>query len=107
MGKVVEVNDSTFEREIVKSEIPSIVDFWAGWCMPCKIMGPVIDEIAKEFDGRVKVGKINIDENTEMATNLSVMNIPTLVFFKNGQETGRVTGVVSKDSIITKIQELL
>jgi len=107
MGNVIEVNDSTFEQEIVKSEIPSIVDFWADWCTPCKIMGPVIDEIAKEFDGRIKIAKINIDENTEMATNLTVMNIPTLIFFKNGQETGRVTGVVSKDALITKIQELL
>jgi len=107
MGKVVELSGSTFEQEIIKSEIPSIVDFFAEWCMPCKVMGPVMDEIANEFDGRVKIGKLNIDENAEMATNMTVMNIPTLIFFKDGQEAGRVTGVASKDAIITKIQELL
>ena len=106
MANVIEVTDSTFEKEIVKSDIPTIVDFWADWCMPCKAMAPVIDELAKEFTGRVKISKINVDENTETATNMTVMNIPTLVFFKNGQETGRLSGVVSKDALIRKIQEV-
>lgn len=107
MVNVIELSDSTFKEEITKSEIPTIVDFWAEWCMPCKVIDPLIDKIADEFEGRIKFGKINIDENIEMATNFAVMNIPTLVFFKNGQETGRVAGVVSRETIIRKIQELL
>ncbi|MBL7071861.1 MAG: thioredoxin [Candidatus Omnitrophica bacterium] len=107
MSNVVEINDGNFDQEILKSEIPSIIDFWAEWCVPCKAMGPLIDEIAKEFEGRIKVGKINIDEHAEMATNLTVMNIPALIFFKNGAETGRVSGAVSRDNLIIKIQEML
>lgn len=106
MSKVIEITDSSFENEIVKSDLPAIVDFWADWCAPCKAMAPLIDEVANEFDGRIKIGKINVEENTETATNLTVMNIPTLVFFKNGQETGRLNGVVSKDALIRKIQEV-
>lgn len=106
MANVIEVTDGTFEKEIIKSALPAIVDFWADWCMPCKTMAPVIDELAEEFDGRIKVSKINVDKNTETATNLAVMNIPTLIFFKDGQEAGRLSGVVSKDALIRKIQEV-
>jgi thioredoxin 1 len=106
MAKAVEVTDNTFEKEIVKSDIPAIVDFWAEWCMPCKTMSPIIDEIAKEFDGKVKIGKINVDENTQIATDLTVMNIPTLLFFKGGKEVGRAVGVVSKKDVIRKVSEL-
>lgn len=74
--------------------------------MPCKTMAPVIDELAKEFEGRIKISKINVDDNTETATNLAVMNIPTLLFFKDGQETGRLSGIASKDALIRKIQEV-
>lgn len=105
MSNAIELTDDTFEREIFKSDTPAIVDFWAEWCMPCKVMGPVIDEIAKEYTGKIKVGKINVDENTRMPTDLAVMNIPTLVFFKAGQETGRLTGVVSKKELLMKISE--
>ena len=106
MASVVEVTDSTFEAEIIKSDIPAIVDFWAEWCMPCKMMTPVMDEIAKEFDGKIKVTKINVDENNKMAADLTVMNIPTFIFFKDGQQAGRVSGVVSKKDLIKKIEEL-
>jgi thioredoxin 1 len=106
MANVIEITDSTFENEIRKSNIPAIVDFWAEWCMPCKAMGPIIDEIAKEFEGRVKIGKINVEENTQIATDMTVMNIPTLVFFKDGEEAGRITGVVQKKELLKKITEL-
>lgn len=106
MASVIEITDNTFESEIIKSNIPAIVDFWAEWCMPCKAMTPLIDEIAKEFEGMIKVGKINIDENTGIATDLTVMNIPTLVFFKDGKETGRATGVISKKDLVKKVTEL-
>ncbi len=106
MANIMEVTDNTFEKEVIESGIPAIVDFWAEWCMPCKIMEPVIGEIAKEFEGKIKIGKINVDENTETATDLTVMNIPTLIFFKGGREAGRVTGVVSKKELLKKIEEL-
>ena len=106
MANVIEVTDDTFEKEVIESGIPVILDFGAEWCMPCKIIEPLIDEIAKEFEGKVKIGKINVDENTGIATDLTVMNIPTLVFFKGGRETGRVIGVVSKRDLLNKIEEL-
>ena len=106
MEHVVEVTDTNFEEEIVQSKLPVIVDFWAEWCAPCKMISPVVDEIAKELEGEVKVSKINVDENTKAAVDLSVMNIPTLVFFKDGKEVGRVAGVVSKKELLKKIEEL-
>ena len=107
MANVLEVNDSTFEKEIIKSDTPAVVDFWAEWCMTCKVMGPVIDELADELSGKIKVCKINIDENTKMATDLTVMNIPTILFFKGGEERGRVTGALSKKDLLKKVSELL
>ena len=106
MANVAEVTDNTFEKEVVKSEIPAIADFWAEWCRPCKVMAPLVDEIAKEFDGKIKVVKINVDDNTKIATDLGVMNIPSLIFFKSGREVGRVVGVVSKKELHKKIEEL-
>lgn len=106
MANVIEITDSTFENEIRKSNLPAIVDFWAEWCMPCKVVLPVINEIAKEFEGKVKVGKINIDENTQTTTDLTVMNLPTVVFFKGGEEAGRMTGTIQKRDLLKKITEL-
>ena len=106
MGNVIELTDANFENEIIKSNTPAIVDFWAEWCVPCKMMEPVVHEIAKELDGKVKIGKINVDENTKTATDLTVMNIPALLFFKDGHEAGRAVGVVSKKDLLNKIKEL-
>ena len=106
MANVIQVTDSTFEKEVVRSETPAIVDFWAEWCMPCKALAPVVDELAKELDGKIKFSKIDIDDNTRTATRLEVMSIPTLVFFKGGKEEGRVSGVVSKKDLLKKISEL-
>lgn len=107
MAYVVEITASTFEKEIVNSAIPAMVDFWAEWCMPCKAIVPLIDEIAEEFRGKIKVCKINIDDNTRMATDLAVMNLPALVFFKDGEEICRLTGVISKGQLRKRISELL
>lgn len=106
MANLIKVTDNSFEVEVVKSNIPAIVDFWAEWCMPCKLIAPIVEEVAKELEGKVKFGKINVDDNTKIATDLGVMNIPTLVFFKNGKETGRVTGAISKKELLKKIEEL-
>ncbi len=105
MSEVVKVNDDIFEEEVLKSKKPVIVDFWAGWCMPCKMIAPVVDEIAKEYKDRIKCVKMDVDENTKVATDYTVMNIPTLLFFKGGQEVGRVVGVVSKRDLLKKIQD--
>ena len=106
MANVIEINDDTFEKEVINSDIPAILDLGAEWCMPCKMMEPVIEEMAKEFKGKIKICKVNIDENTKTAMALTVMNIPTMIFFKNGQEMGRVVGVVSKRDFLKKIEEL-
>lgn len=106
MKHAIELTEKNFEEEIIKSKTPAVVDFWAEWCMPCKMISPVIDEVAKEFSGKVKIGKINVDENTELATDLTVMNIPTLVFFKGGREVERAVGAISKRDLLKKIEEI-
>lgn len=105
-GNVLELRDDNFETEVLKSDKPVIVDFWATWCMPCKMLAPTVEEIANESKGRYKVAKLNIDDAMNVATNLSVMNIPTLIFFSNGQEVARMVGVASKKDILKKIGEV-
>ncbi len=93
-------NLENFEEEVLKSEIPVLVDFYAEWCGPCKMMGPVIEEIAKELEGKVKVGKINVDENQDLAMKYNVMSIPTLIIFKNGEEVKQLVGFRDKNEIL-------
>ena len=100
---IVELNNNNFEQEVLKSQIPVLIDFWATWCGPCRIMAPVVDAIAKEKDGEVKVCKVNIDENQALAEKYGVMSIPTFVIIKNGSETGRTIGVQSKEEIMKLI----
>lgn len=102
---MLEINQDNFKKEVTASEKPVIIDFWAPWCMPCKMIAPMVETISKEHNGKVSVGKVNVDENPELATDLSVMNIPTLIFFKNGKEAGRVVGVNKKEYIEAKIKE--
>ncbi|MFC1621676.1 thioredoxin [Candidatus Omnitrophota bacterium] len=97
----------SFEQEVLRSSTPVLVDFWATWCMPCKMIAPIMEEISKEYDGRCKVAKVNIDDAMEIATKFGVMNIPTVIFFKGGVEFTRVVGVASKDTFINKIEEML
>ena len=100
---MLEITSNNFEKEVVKSEKPVLVDFWADWCAPCKIIAPVVEELAKEFDGKVKVAKSNVDQSPELATELSVLNIPTLILFKGGKEVSRIIGVNSKEAVKAKI----
>lgn len=106
MKHIIEVTEKNFKEEITKSKTPVIVDFWAEWCMPCKVISPLVDEIAKEFAGKIKIGKVNVDDDAGLATELTVMNIPTLVFFKDGKEAGRIVGVISKKELLKKIEEV-
>jgi thioredoxin 1 len=94
------VDDNNFEQEVLKSEIPVLVDFYASWCGPCKMLSPVIDELAGEVSGQAKVVKIDVDEASETAQKFNVQSIPTLISFKNGEEIAKKVGVVSKDDLL-------
>ena len=104
---MVELTNVNFEKEVLKSELPVLVDFWAPWCMPCKIIAPAVEKLADELKGRIKIFKLNVDESPDVATDLSIFNIPTLVLFKNGEEISRIVGVNSKEAIESKINSLL
>lgn len=102
---MIEITKDNFGTKILKSERPVIIDLWAEWCMPCKMIEPVLDEIANEYKEKIDVAKINVDEYPELATELSVMNIPALIFFKDGKEVTRIVGVNTKEYIEKKIKE--
>jgi thioredoxin 1 len=91
-----QITDATFDEVVLKSDIPVLLDFWAPWCSPCRAVGPIIDEIAKEYAGRVRVVKMNVDENPATPTKFMVRAIPTLVLFKNGETVEHITGIVTK-----------
>ncbi|MFH1478885.1 MAG: thioredoxin [Candidatus Omnitrophota bacterium] len=104
---MIEVTKNTFREEVLQSKVPVLVDFWATWCMPCKMIAPIVEDISREYNGRCKVMKLNIDDAMEIATQLGVMNIPTIIFFKDGEEHSRIVGVSSKNDISKKIEEML
>lgn len=97
------VNDADFDEKILKSDLPTLVDFWAAWCGPCRIVGPVIEELADEYAGKVKVAKLNVEDNKETPTRYGVRGIPTLMLFKGGQVVDQIVGAVPKN----RIKELL
>ena len=98
MSEVIITKDN-FEEEVLKSELPVLVDFWASWCGPCKMLSPIVSQIAEEQEGKVKVGKINVDEQQELAAQFRVMSIPTLILFKNGEAAAQTIGVQPKAQI--------
>lgn len=104
---VVEISDESFEKEVLKSALPVLVDFWAPWCAPCKAMAPMVEAIARDYSGRIKVCGINIDDNIQVATQQQIMNIPTLVLFNKEKQLMRVTGLTSAAEIRKKIEEVL
>lgn len=107
MSKKMEFTDANFDAEVIKSDIPVLVDFWAPWCGPCRIVDPVVEEIAGEYDGRVKVGKLNTDDNREVAAKYGIMSIPTIMVFKGGEVKERIVGAQPKKSITDKIDSVL
>jgi thioredoxin 1 len=96
----VTITNANFEEEVIKSEIPVLVDFWATWCGPCRMVGPVVSEIAEEYEGKVKVGKVNVDEEDELAERFGVQSIPTIILFKNGEEAARNVGFAPKAKLV-------
>lgn len=101
------VNKSTFSQEVLKSDKPVLVDLWAAWCAPCRAMEPAIEAVAKEFDGKVDVAKLNVDENPELAQQLDVMSIPTMMVFKGGQPVNRLVGLSSKERLTSAVTAAL
>jgi len=95
----IEFTDQNFEQEVIKSDKPALVDFWAPWCGPCQMMGPIIEELAKDMEGKAKVGKLNVDEHPETAQKYGIMSIPSLKIFKGGQVVKEFVGVQSKDAL--------
>lgn len=99
MNSVATFTDTNFKSEVLESDTPVLVDFWAAWCMPCKMIAPIVEEIAGDFNGKVKVGKLNTDENQRTAMEYQIMGIPSLLVYKNGQVVDRIVGVVPKEQI--------
>lgn len=105
-AKYVTVTDSNFEEEVINSELPVLVDFWAAWCGPCRVIAPVIEELAEEYEGRFKVAKLDVDYNPQTAMQFGVRSIPTLLFFKDGQVADQVIGAQSKRNLTQRLEAL-
>lgn len=103
----VTITESNFENEVLKAKSTVLVDFWAQWCAPCRAVAPVLDELAVKYQGKFTVAKVNVDENPNIAAKLGILNIPTLIFFKNGEEVDRVVGLQPKAQLDAKIQKHL
>lgn len=103
MSKELEFTDANFETEVLKSDQPVLVDFWAPWCGPCRMVAPIVAEISREYDGKLKVGKLNTDDNQGVAARYGIMSIPTLMIFKNGEEVARIIGAQPKQALTGKI----
>ena len=104
---VAHVSDKNFEAEVLKSNLPVLVDFWAEWCGPCRVISPIVEEIANDLKGKLKVAKVNVDESQELAAQFNIMSIPTLLVFKKGQPVEQMVGAMSKDNLLAKIKPQL
>ncbi len=107
MPVAVQVTDSSFKQEVLDSEVPVLVDFWAPWCGPCRMVAPVVDEIAQQYEGQIKVVKLNTDENPNVASQYGIRSIPTLMIFKGGQRVDMVVGAVPKTTLSNTLEKYL
>jgi thioredoxin 1 len=106
-GKALEVTDGNFHDVIMNAEVPALVDFWAVWCGPCRVVAPIVEELAEEYAGRAVIGKMDVDQNKQVATQLGIQAIPTLLLVKGGQIADRIVGVVDKNSLRARLDALL
>ena len=106
-NNTIEFTDQSFNIEVVQADIPVLIDFWAAWCGPCKAIAPVIEEIAIEYDGKVKVGKLDVDQNQKTAMEYGVRSIPTILIIKSGEVVSQIVGAVPKENIIKALDEIL
>ena len=107
MSATAQVTDSTFKEEVLDSEVPVLVDFWAPWCGPCRMVAPVVDEISSQYEGQLKVVKVNTDENPNVASQYGIRSIPTLMIFKGGQKVDMVVGAVPKTTLANTLEKYL
>ncbi len=103
----IKLDKANFNEEVLAAEIPVLVDFWAPWCGPCRMIGPIIDELADDYQGKVKIGKVNVDDNPDLAASFSISSIPTLVLFKDGKEIQKIIGVTPKPQLKTILDSLI
>ncbi len=103
----IEITDQNFEEEVLKSDVPVVIDFWAIWCGPCKLIAPIMDELAEEYEGRAKIGKLDVDVNQQTAIKYGVRSIPTVLYFKNGEVVDMVIGARKKEEFKNKLEKLL
>jgi thioredoxin 1 len=107
MGAEVTVTNANFKQEVLESELPVLADFWAEWCVPCKMVGPVLEKMAQEYDGKIKVAKINVDEQSELASNYNIVSIPTIILFHKGQPAKQQIGAVPRKVLDEMVKEYL
>ena len=105
--KPIEITDANFQKEVLESSVPVLVDFWAVWCGPCKMIAPVVEEIASEYDGKLKVGKVDVDNNPEVPLKFGIRSIPTLMIFKGGKVVEQIIGAVPKRNLLDKVTQHL
>jgi len=107
MAEVIELNADSFKKEVIDCELPVLVDCWAPWCQPCLIVAPIVEELADEYQGKVKFCKLNVDENSDIAARYGIMSIPTLLIFKEGKVVDQIIGAVPKEMISEKLDNIL
>jgi thioredoxin 1 len=107
MSNPIELTDDNFESEVIKSDKPVLVDFWATWCSPCQMVSPIVEEIAKDYADKLKVGKLNVDQNSKIASQYGIMSIPSLLFFKEGKVVDQVTGAAPKKQLKERVEKII
>ena len=107
MSNLLHSSEQAFESDVLKYELPVLVDFWAEWCGPCKVVGPIIEDLSKEYEGKMRFVKVDVDENAGLAAKYGIQGIPALLFFKDGQEAGRTVGAAPRDRLVQEIDKIL